>query len=138
VAVFDVEGRLADFEHGQIRGGLAVGDAVALEPGDTLDGEAAAELIEEARLADARLAGDADDVAVSGSGAGKTILEDAQFALPANQLGEAEVGADFETRAHRAPAGDLEHLDGLTSATHRDSSQRLAADVPLDEAMGGG
>src|SRR5262249_7205986 len=62
VRLDDSAQRLHDIDHGKIRNGLAEREAVALEEGGRLPGEAPAELEEQARLADSGLAGNPYDL----------------------------------------------------------------------------
>ena len=61
----DLEVALEQVDHGQVAGGLAVGDRGALEDQPALGPMGVGELVDEARLAHARLAHDGDHLAVA-------------------------------------------------------------------------
>src|SRR2546425_3852362 len=75
----------------QERDRLAEGDALPLEPRHGLApvGEPAAKLEEEARLADARVAGDEDDLAAPGLHLREALVQRRELARPPDQRREA-------------------------------------------------
>src|SRR5881397_1749919 len=97
----------------QERDRLAEGDALPLEPrhGLVRIGEPATELEEEARLADARIAGDEDDLAATGLHLGEAVAQSRELALSADERREPALDGDFEPRAALAWPEHLERAD---------------------------
>jgi hypothetical protein len=74
----------------------------------------------QAGLAHAGLADDRDDLAVTGAGALKGLAELVEFGVAADEAGEAAGGNRVKSGTDSAGAGELEDLDGLDEASHRD------------------
>src|SRR5207249_4820268 len=110
----------------QERDRLAEGDALRLEPRHGLGriGEPATELEEEARLADARIAGDEDDLAATGLHLGEAVVQGRDLALSADERREPALDGDFEPRAALAWPEHLERAD-----------RRVTLDLPLPEVQ---
>src|SRR3989441_7555977 len=110
----------------QERDRLAEGDALPLEPrhGLVRIGEPATELEEEARLADARIAGDEDDLAATGLHLGEAVVQGRDLALSADERREPALDSDFEPRAALAWP---EHLER--------AARRVTLDLPLPEVQ---
>src|SRR5207249_102736 len=87
-------------------------------------GEPATELEEEARLADARIAGDEDDLAATGLHLGEAVVQGRDLALSADERREPALDGDFEPRAALAWPEHLERAD-----------RRVTLDLPLPEVQ---
>ena len=97
----------------------------------------ARELVEQPRLADARIADEGDDLAVAGSGQLTRPIERRQFARPADERRQATDGGGLEPGARCPDPLQIEGLDGLRQALDRHPPQAPQFDEALGEAGGG-
>src|SRR5439155_21907204 len=81
-------------------------------------------LEEEARLADARVSGDEDDLAATGLHLGEAVVQSRDLALSADERREPALDGDFEPRAALAWPEHLERAD-----------RRVTLDLPLPEVQ---
>ena len=101
-----------DVEQGQVGDAAAVGEAAPFEIADVL-AEALPELVEEAALADAGLAGDPDDLAEARDGRAKPALQQLQVVTPADERGEAPARPGIHALPAHQPGDRTGHaLDG--------------------------
>ena len=82
VGLADEAGGAEDLQHRQERDRRAVGETVALDVGDRRPAEPLPELVEQPRLADARLPDDPHDLAAPGASRGQAAVEEVEL-LPA-------------------------------------------------------
>jgi hypothetical protein len=128
----DLEVGAQQLDHGQVRGGHAIGDGGALDDEAVVRARRVDELPEEAGLADAGLADDADELAVAGVGPLEGVGEAVQLGRAADEPGEAPGRRGLQAGARGAGADDLVDLDWLGETLHGHGAQRL----DLDEAFG--
>ena len=118
-----------------VRRGLGEGHRRRLQQQPRLRARRAGELPHQTRLADARLPGDADDLAFAGGGALEPPLEAAHLVLAAEEAGQ-RAGRRLHARGRRR-AAQLEDRDRLLEALDRHRAVRLDLDVAIGEAAGG-
>ncbi len=96
---------------------------MSLLPGRRLS-DPPAQLEEQPRLADARLADEEDDLALAGAGPLEGVEELAQLALAPHEGGEPAVGLDLQPRARLARAHDLPRGHRLGLALELELAER--------------
>ena len=83
------------------------------------------ELIEQARLADARLADDGHHLAVAGSRSLQRLAKLLDLSVAPDEAREAARGRGLQPRARRSRAGNLIDLHRLAQSLHVDRAERL-------------
>src|SRR5262249_7761411 len=89
VGLVDAAAGAEEVEHGQVRDVHPVGVAGRLEVADVARGELLAELVDEAGLADARVADDAGDLPLAPEHRGEAPIEQLELVLAADELAGA-------------------------------------------------
>src|SRR5262249_11001708 len=102
----------------EIRGVAAVGLAPALGDGDLLAIQLAAELVEQAALADARLAFHGDELAFAGEGLGDQGPHRLELRVAADVALEAALARRLEARMDGGRTQDAMGYDGQRLALH--------------------
>ena len=95
------------------------------------------ELVEKARLADARLANDEDDLPVAAPRAGEGSLQRVELPLAADERGQPALGAGIQARPPLAGGFDDPGPDRLGLAAHRQLTDGSSVEVVGDETVGG-
>ena len=119
-------------DHGQVGGGLAVGDRGGLHDQPAVHAVGVGELPEETRLAHARLPDHGDHLAVPQAGPVEGAAELLQLRVPADEAREPPPRRGLEAGAGGAGPHQLEHLDRLAEPLDRHRAER----GDLDEALG--
>ena len=120
----------------RVKGGRAAeGEAMPLAPVGVA--RAPAELVEQARLADSRLADDKHDLAVPGARQGERGLERLELAPAPDERREPAMGPGVEPRPAFARRLDGPRADGLRLAAHRQLTERSGVEVVGDEPVRG-
>src|SRR5262249_28058623 len=91
------------------------------------------ELMEQARLAYARIGHRGDDLAASGLGGFRRVLERLHLGVAANEFRVASSGRALQPRAQRAETGYLKNLDGLGHAFNPCRTNRPELEISLDK-----
>jgi hypothetical protein len=125
VAFLDAEEVAQEVEHGEVGDGMTVGDAAAEHPPRAGSLGMAAELQQETRLADARLAIDEDRLALAGLDIGKAALEQGQLVRASDERGEPALALGLQAAAHAART-----LDAV-----RPDRERFALDADLTHGL---
>src|SRR5439155_14391249 len=94
-----------------------------------------AELVQQARRADARLAHDEHDLAVAGLRFFEALEEHAQLALAPDVRRQSALGHDVQPRARGARAYHFPGRHRLRLALERQRPERAREEVALDEAV---
>ena len=136
VARRDVEVGLEQIDHRRPGARAARGDRSAFEHQPGAHPRAVGELVEQPRLAHARIADQGDDLALAGRGQLARPIERRQFVPAADEGREAPAGRCLEARARRTDAHQIERLDRLRQALHRHLPQRPQVDEAFGEACG--
>jgi len=132
VAALDLEVAAEQLDHGQVGGGLAVGDRGGLHDEPAVHAVGVGELPEEARLAHARLPDHGDHLAVAQARPVEGAAELLQLRGAADEAREPPSRRGLQTGAGGAGSHQLEHLDRLAEALDRHRAER----DDLDEALG--
>ena len=96
---------------------------------------APAELVEQARFADPRLADDEHDLAMPGARPGERSLERLELAQTPDERREPALGPGVKPRAALARRLDGPRVDGLRFSAHRQLTQRSGVEVVGDKAV---
>ena len=136
VARRDVEVGLEQIDDRCPGAGAARRDRGAFQHQPRAHPRAARELVEQPRLADARIADQGDDLALPGRGQLVRPIERRQLVPAADEGREAAAGRCLEARARRTDAHQIERLDRLRQALHRHLPQRPQVDEAFGEAGG--
>src|SRR5207244_1001734 len=113
----------------------AEGEAVTLAPVGVA--RAPAKLVEQARLADPRLADDEHDLAMPGARPGERGLERLELAHTPDERREPALGPGVEPRPAFARRRDGPPANGLRFAAHGQLTERLGVEVVVDKTMRG-
>src|SRR6516162_90169 len=89
--------------------------------------------MEQPRLAYARIGHRGDDLAASGFGAFRRVLEGLHLGMTANEFRVASSGRTLQPRTQRAETGYLIHLDGFGHAFDPCRTNRLELEISLDK-----
>ena len=135
VALVDAHPALEEIDERMKRRGPAEGQAVALSPVGVT--RAAAELVEQPRLADPRLADDEHHLPLPGAGPGERGVQRLELAPAADERREPALGPGVEPRPAFAHRLDDPRADGLGLAAHRHLAERAGVEVVGDETMRG-
>ena len=111
----------------------AVGEAPSLEVRGAPIGQTPTELVQQPRLADARLAHDSDQLSASGLGLAQHVLQNCELSRPAHERAQGSLVAASQRRTARSEANDPERRDGLDLALDRQRGWSLDANVALHE-----
>jgi hypothetical protein len=95
------------------------------------------ELVREAGLADAGLAHDGDDLAVAPCCPVQDPAQVLDLGVPADEAREAAKRRSLQARPGPTRSRQLEDLDQVREALHRDGSERPDLDVALGQPHGG-
>ena len=128
VAVIETAAVAQELEQREVRDVAAVGDAVRLEPGDLPAAEPPAELVEEARLADAGLPRDADDLCLARQRRGQpALVEEIELLAAAHEARHPTTGAKAGALGAEQPV-----------ARRASRQERRQREAPLEEGRRGG
>jgi hypothetical protein len=133
VAALDREVAPEQLDHGQVGGGLAVGDRGSLHDEPAVHAVGVGELPEETRLAHARLPDHGDHLAVSQARPVEGLAKLLQLRIPADEAREPPPRRCFQTGAGGACPHQLEHLDRRAEALDRHRAERCDVDKAFDQ-----
>ena len=136
VAVVNLEVGLEQVAHGEVGGGLAVGDRAAFELEPAAGVMRPDELVEQAGLAHPGLANDRHDLAVAGAGALQGLAQGLELCLPPDETGEPTGRQRLQARPGGAGSDELEHLHGVRQPLDRNGAQRFDLHEPFDQSEG--
>ncbi len=120
-------------EERKVRDSGAIGEAAAGEPGRGRAPAAAAELVEEARFARARLARDAHHLSMAALGLLAQLVQNRHLALAADERRQAPAAEDGLIRLGGAEPEQPIRLDQLRLALDLGRSQGLGLDLAMDQ-----
>jgi hypothetical protein len=131
----DLEVALEQIKDGQVGGSLAIGHRMAGQQQPAVGVVRPGELVQQARLAHARIPHAGHHLPLPRPGAGQGLAQLLQLCIAPHKARQATRHRRLQPRAHRPGAQQLVDLDGLRQPLHRHRSQRLDLDVALDQAQ---
>ena len=138
IAVVDMAVALEQVDDGEVGRGLAVGHRGALQHPPALGAVGVDELVDQARLAHARLPHQRHHLAMPGLRLCQGLVQGLQLLLPPHKAREPPRGRRLQAPAQRTGPHQLKHLHGLGQPLDRHRPQGVDLHQALHQPQGGG